>query len=102
MSQASFHTFAQFEKAVERLVSDADAQNRGGDLDRLVEHLKKSPTGVSRLASLVMLVDEDFRGPLKAEVDAYRRFASQKGREVGDDEIVDAMLVVYERVRGAR
>jgi hypothetical protein len=95
MAQATFHNDVQFDRAIGRLIERARAQGRGDDLDRMIAHLEAAPTNVSRLASLLLLVDEDFRGPLKAEVDAYRRFCAQKGRVVADDEVVSRMLDVY-------
>jgi len=100
MSDAPFHNLEQFEKAIERLIEQADAQNRGADLDRLVSHLQRSPADVSRLASLLMMVDDDFRSPLKADVDAFRRFHRQKKREASDDEILKVMMKVYATKRG--
>ena len=99
MTQAPYHNRAQFERAVERLIGETDRQNRGQDLDRMVQHLQKSPGDVSRLASLLMMVDDDFRADIKAEVDAYRRFEEQKGRDGGDDAILVVMEQVYRRVR---
>lgn len=99
MSDAPFHNQQQFEKAIERTIATADKQNRGQDLDKVVAHLQKAPADVSRLASLLMLVDDDFRPDLKSHVDAYRRFCAQKEREVSDDEILDVMLAVYKRCR---
>ena len=100
MSQAPYHNQEQFERAVARLIEHADAQNRGGDLDRVVAHLQKAPEGVSRLGSLMALIDDDFRAELKQHIDAYRRFAQQKGKGAGDEELVDLMLKVYRGVRG--
>jgi len=99
MSQAPFHTRTQFEKAVERLIEQAVAQNRGDDLDRLVGHLQSSPPDVSRLASLLMMIDEDYRPQLKADVEAYRRFVKQKGRDATDEEIVQVLVGVYNAAR---
>lgn len=79
------------------MIAQARTQNRGADLEKLVRHLQSVPDSVSRLASLLMLIDEDFRGPLKAEIDAYRRFGRQKSREITDDEVLDAMLAVFDR-----
>jgi len=98
---APFQNLSQFEKAIEKLIARADDQNRGGDLDRVAEHLRRTPESVSRLTSLLMLVDEDFRGDLKSNVDAYRRFTREKGREAGDDELLAVMEGIYRRMRHA-
>lgn len=90
----------QFERAIERMIRDADKQNRGPDLDRVVRHLEETPATVSRLASLMMLVDEDVRADLSAAVESFRRFGAQKGNAPKDDELLDILRGVYERVRG--
>lgn len=91
---------AQFERAIERLIRAADRANRGGDLDRVVAHLGGSPEGVSELAGLVMMIDDDVRPELSAAVDAYRRFREQQGESADDDAILSVMRSVYTRVRG--
>lgn len=98
-SSAPFHNRTQFEKAIEKLIARADEQNRGTDLDRAVGHLRRAPTDVSRLTSLLMLVDDDYRGDLKSHIDAYRRFTKQKGREADDDELLEVMEEIYRRTR---
>jgi hypothetical protein len=98
---APFQNRTQFEKAIEKLIERADEQNRGTDLDRVAGHVQRSPSGVSRLTSLLMLVDDDFRGDLKAQIDAYRRFTREKGREADDDELVAVMEEIYRRIRRA-
>ena len=90
---------AQFERAIERLIQAADNQNRGGDLDRIVAHLAKTPEGVSRLASFVLLLDEDFRGELSSAVESFRRFRESKGDPIDDDGVLAVMEGVYARVR---
>ena len=89
----------QFEVAIERLVRAADAENRGGDLDRVVAHVDAAPQGVSALTSLTMLLDDDVRPEVTAAVEAYRRFGVQKGEPLSDDGIVEAMRAAYRRVR---
>ena len=99
-AQAPFHNRIQFERSIESLIEKVEKQNRGEDLDRLVGHIDSSPSDVSKLASLMMLIDDDFRPRLKADIDAYRRFEKQKGRDLGDDEIYEVLHDVYQRVRG--
>lgn len=93
------HNRVQFERAIERLILSADQANRGDDLDRIVGHLAKGVSGVTRLASLLMLVDEDVRPELSAAVGAFRRFRSQQGDAIDDDGVFNVMRGVYLRVR---
>lgn len=98
-TESPFQSRTQFEKAVARLIADAKAQNRADDLDRLVAHLERTPADVSKLASLLLLVDDDVRPELKQSIDAYRRFIHQKGRPIDDDAILAVLREVYERER---
>jgi hypothetical protein len=98
-TESPFQSRTQFEKAVTRLIADAKAQNRADDLDRLVAHLERTPADVSKLASLLLLVDDDVRPELKQSIDAYRRFVHQKGRPIDDDAILAVLREVYERER---
>lgn len=95
MTDVSLATRAQFAKAVTRLIDDAIAQNREDDLHRLVRHLERTPSDVSRLASLLLLVDDDVRPALKTQIDAYRRLETQKGRDASDDAILSVLRDVY-------
>lgn len=99
MTQASFHTRQQFERAVERMIERADAQQRGEDLDRVVQRLQTVPDAVSQLAGLLMQVDDDARPELKQHIDAYRRFLRQKGDAATDDEVLEVLLAVWRRRR---
>ena len=98
-TESPFQSRAQFERAVARLIDDAKRQNRADDLDRLVAHLERTPEDVSKLASLLLLVDDDVRPELKQSIDAYRRFVSQKGRPIDDETILAVLREVYERER---
>lgn len=98
-SEAPFQSRVQFERAIAKLIDDAKRQNRADDLDRLVKHLERTPEDVSKLASLLLMVDDDVRPNLKSSIDAYRRFSSQKGREANDEEILEVLRAVYDRER---
>ena len=100
MPEISLATRAQFKKAIGKLIDDAVAQNRGDDLDRLVRHLERTPEDVSRLANLLLLVDDDARPALKSQIDAFRRFSGQKGHPSDDDAILEVLVEVYRARRG--
>ena len=100
MPEISLATRAQFKKAIGKLIDDAVAQNRGEDLDRLVRHLERTPEDVSRLANLLLLVDDDARPALKSQIDAFRRFSGQKGHPSDDDDILEVLVEVYRARRG--
>lgn len=91
----------QFERAVERLIRAADRANRGADLDRVVRHLDSAPDGVSHLAGLMAMIDEDVRPELSGAIDAFRRFRERQGAPADDDTILAVLGAVYRRVRGA-
>lgn len=93
------HNRVQFERAIERLILAADQSKRGDDLDRVVGHLTEPPADVSRLAALLMLVDEDVRPELSAAISAFRRFRDQQGDTTSDDDVFGIMRDVYGRVR---
>ncbi|MFT6395387.1 MAG: hypothetical protein ACJAYU_000129 [Bradymonadia bacterium] len=96
---AAVHNRAQFEKTIERLIVAADQANRGGDLDRAVTHIAGKPLDVSRLAAFVMVIDDDIRPELSAAIDAFRRFKGQQNDPVDDDQVIEIMHAVYERIR---
>lgn len=100
MTQAPFHNQESFERAIAALIDRADAQRRGEDLDRLVQHVMNSPGEVSDLASLLFMMDEDYRPLLTQAIDAYRRWLKTKGRDTDDDAITDALKRIYKEKRG--
>ena len=100
MSHAPYRNKESFERAIEALIDKADAQNRGADLDRMVDHLRHKPAEIGTLASLMFLLDDDFR-PLGAhEVDAFRRWLGQKKQPSSDEDIASVVNAVYRRKRG--
>ena len=100
MTQAAFHNQESFERAIGVLIEQADAQNRGQDVDRVYKHFSNRPAGVSDLASLLFVIDEDFRPQVTQAVEAYRRFLKTKGRPAEDKDIAEAILRVYKAKRG--
>jgi hypothetical protein len=97
----AIHNRVQFERVIERLILSADQSNRGGDLDRAVAHTESRPVDVSRLAALLMVIDDDVLPDLSAAIDAFRRFRTQQGEPLDDDGVIDVMQSVYGRLRGA-
>ncbi len=101
MAEAPFHNRANFLRAISNLIARADAQNRGDDLDRLVQHVIDGPQEVSGLARFLYLVDEDYRSVLEAEIDAYRRWLKKKDGSADDQEVLKALLEAYRTHRGS-
>ena len=93
------HNKGQFERVVERLILAADQANRGADLDRAVTHIDARPPDVSRLAALLLVIDDDVRPELSGAIDAFRRFRDQKNDSVDDDGVLMVMHGVYRRLR---
>ncbi len=99
MSVAPYHTPERFLSAVRLLLEKAEKEGRATDLDRVVKHLDSTPKAVNPLASLMMLLDEDWRIALRDEIEAYRRWGKQKEQPVTDDTILASMRGVYDQMR---
>ena len=99
MADAPFHTKNNFLRAVSNLIAKADSQNRGDDLDRLIEHVLDGPKEVSGLARFIYLMDDDFRGLLEGEIDGYRRWLKKKNLNSDDQEILKVLLEAYNQQR---
>jgi hypothetical protein len=102
MAEAPFHNEESFERAIAALIDKTDAANRGDDLDRLANHVLTSTPEVSKLASLMFMIDEDFRPMVEQEVEAYRRWLKKKGKPSDDQSIYDALMAAYRRKRGIK
>lgn len=96
MTTTPYHNKESFARAMARLMARADSEGRGEDLDRVVTHLNRKPREVSALASLMMLLDEDYRLLVHDEIEAFRRWGKQKGQTLHDDEIFAVMMAIYE------
>lgn len=99
MTQAPFHNQESFERAIAALIDRADEAHRGEDLDRVYQHVVNSPTEVSRLASAMYVLDEDYRALVVQAIDAYRRWLNMKGRPADDDAIFEVIRAIYEKKR---
>lgn len=99
MSTTPYHNYESFDRIVEQLVAKADDEGRGDDLDRLVVYVGESPKQVSPLGSFMMMLDEDWRLSLQSEIEAFKRWGKQKGKEISEGEILDRMLKVYKNRR---
>lgn len=97
----AIHNRVQFERAVERLILAADQASRGPDLDRAVAHIDSRPSDVSRLAALLLVIDDDVRPELSTAIEAFRRFRAQQEDPVSDDGVLEVMQAVYSRIRAA-
>ena len=101
MTQAPpLHTPESFARALVGLIEQVDGQERGADLDRVYKHVMGSPGEVSRLASLLFVLDEDYRRLLEDHVGAYRRWLAKKEQPAGDDDIFSVMIATYRTHRG--
>ncbi len=100
MTQAPFHTQESFERAIAALIDKADTQSRGGDLDRIRDHVANGPAEVSPLARLLFVLDDDFRPLVEQQIDAYRRWLVRKERPADDADIMQIMMKVYLQKRG--
>lgn len=102
MAEAPYHNEETFERAIAALIDKTDAANRGDDLDRLAKHVSSSPAQVSSLASLMFMIDEDFRPLLEQEVEAYRRWLKRKDRPHDDKTVYEAVIASYRQKRGIK
>ena len=100
MSHAPYRNRESFERAVEALIDKADEQNRGADLDRVYQHVRNKPPEIGVLASVMFVLDDDFRALVSHEVEAFRRWLGQKGQPTEDDDIAAVLETVYRRKRG--
>jgi hypothetical protein len=101
MPRSPYHNRESFIRAVDRMLARADCEGRGEDLDRVVAHVVRKPREVSSLASLMLLLDEDYRLLLQDEIDAFRRWGKQKGQHLSDDDIFAVMMTTYEGRRSS-
>jgi predicted HTH transcriptional regulator len=99
MSHAPYRNLESFERAIENLIEKADSQNRGADLDRVYGHLRHKPAEMGTLATLMFLLDDDFRALIAHEVEAFRRWLVQKGQPTSDEDIARVLETVYRRRR---
>jgi len=100
MSHAPYRNKESFQRAIETLIDQADRQNRGEDLDRVYGHMRNKPQEVGSLASLMFLLDDDYRALVAYEVEAFRRWLSQKNQPTDDEDIAGVMDAVYRTKRG--
>lgn len=95
MNSAPYHNRDRFVQAVVQLLTKADQEARTDDLARVVSHIEGSPSELSRLGGLMMLLDENWRHDLRDHIDAYRRWRRQKGQSDTDDDVFELMLQTY-------
>lgn len=97
MPTAPFLNRSHFEHAIEELIQRAVAQNRGADLTNLISNLKNRPENMSKLSSLMFMIDEDYRTELNNDIHAFQRFSAKKGKALSDDDVFEVLLTVYKR-----
>ncbi|MCA9562440.1 MAG: hypothetical protein KC561_03080 [Myxococcales bacterium] len=101
MTTTPYHNKESFLRATKKLIDQAQRQGRADDLDRVVSHLTDAGGPLNQLGQLMILLDEDWRLMLQTEIEAYRRWHSQKGHEIADEQIMREMFSAYQEVRGS-